>query len=44
MTMTDFEAEFASDILVTKTTRRPAWADRTARREFQAGLRGDVGL
>jgi len=25
-------------------TRRPAWADRTARREFQAGLRGDVRL
>jgi len=25
-------------------TRRPASADRTARREFQAGLRGDVGL
>jgi len=27
-----------------KTTRRPASADRTARRQFQAGLRGDVGL
>jgi len=26
------------------TTRRPASADRTARRQFQAGLRGDVGL
>jgi len=24
--------------------RRPASADRTARRQFQAGLRGDVGL
>ena len=27
-----------------RKTRRPAWANRTARREFQAGLRGDVGL
>ena len=27
-----------------KQTRRPASADRTARRQFQAGLRGDVGL
>jgi len=26
------------------TTRRPASADRTARRQFQAGLSGDVGL
>ena len=25
-------------------TRRPASANRIARREFQAGLRGDVGL
>jgi len=28
----------------TDKTRRPASADRTARRQFQAGLRGDVGL
>ena len=27
-----------------EVTRRPASADRTARRQFQAGLRGDVGL
>jgi len=26
------------------STRRPASADRTARRQFQAGLRDDVGL
>jgi len=28
----------------TSHTRRPASANRTARRKFQAGLRGDVGL
>ena len=27
-----------------KLTRRPASADRTARGQFQAGLRGDIGL
>jgi len=27
-----------------ETTRRPASADRTARSQFQAGSRGDVGL
>ena len=30
--------------ITTIITRRPASADRIARREFQTGLRGDIGL
>jgi len=35
--------ENSIDLCHTKT-RRPAWADRTTRREFQSGLRDDIGL
>jgi len=31
-----------NSLYLRNNTRRPARADRTVRREFQAGLRGDV--
>jgi len=41
-TSTSYKSAFT--IVCGDVTRRPASADRTARRQFQAGLRGDVGL